>query len=77
MDQNLYLAKSDPIKYPQKSCNTCKGYGLIHVKVSIKCKHCCKSEDPTKYSICCYCENTKNRGPYVECNICLGSGSPH
>jgi len=77
MDQNLYLAKSDPIKYPQKSCNTCKGYGLVRIKASINCKHCYNDKFPQKYTICCFCENTKKRGPYVECNICLGSGEFH
>ena len=74
MTSNIYLAKLDPTKHTKKSCTTCQGYGLVRVKVSIKCIHC---YDPKKYSICCYCENTIKMGPYEECNVCLGSGSFH
>lgn len=77
MTSNIYLAKSDPTKDIKKSCTACQGHGLVRVKVSIKCMHCYDPENPQKYSICCYCENTKTRGSYVECNICLGSGSSY
>ena len=77
MTRNLYLAKSDSHTYAKKSCNTCKGCGVVRIKENIKCTHCYNDKFPKKYSICCYCENAIKMGPYEECNICLGSGEFH
>ena len=62
----------------KETCEKCKGAGLIKETQKNICIHCYDSKFPNKYSICCYCENTKHKnGCYNECNVCSGSGETH
>ena len=47
-------------------CNICAGWGLVKQKKLFSCTKCDSS--------CCFCENKKYKGYYVECEICAGSG---
>ncbi len=50
-------------------CNKCNGIGLCERKDTFECHNCKNS----KYKNCYLCENV-NKGIYIECNKCFGSG---
>mgnify|MGYP001177730069 FL=1 len=50
-------------------CNECNGIGLCKRKGTFKCHNCKNS----KYKNCYLCENA-NKGIYIECNKCFGTG---
>ena len=56
--------------YPS-SCKTCNGWGVKKITNSTVCD--C-SQNKLLYSVCCYCQNLKQYGNYVECDKCLGTG---
>ena len=53
------------------SCETCEGSGLIKNNDVIVCD--C-SRNQITYIVCCYCQNGKKYGNYVECKKCWGTG---
>jgi len=52
------------LKNDNKSCEICKGWGIVKSAIKDTCS--CTS-------VCVDCEN-KDKTPYIECKICLGSG---
>jgi len=55
----------------KSKCYQCSGSGFIIRKEPFKCKNCEKNE---KIRVCYLCENVE-RGKYVECNKCYGTGN--
>tara|TARA_B100001057_G_scaffold494433_2_gene591008 strand:- start:2186 stop:2491 length:306 start_codon:yes stop_codon:yes gene_type:complete len=53
----------------KKQCEKCKGVGLIKRTKKFICNNC----NENKLFRCYLCENVQ-RGPYIECNICFGTG---
>ena len=51
----------------QRRCLLCNGIGLIKRNKPFKCNNCNNKG-------CYLCENA-NKGLYIECNKCLGSGT--
>ena len=54
----------------KKRCNLCNGIGLIMREKPFQCRNCINN---TKHTTCFLCENA-NRGFYIECTNCYGSG---
>ena len=73
MTHTLYLAKSST---NTTSCSKCNGYGMVKSEKNNQCNHCYNPNLPNKYTVCCFCENMKNKnGIYKECSKCIGTGS--
>ena len=53
----------------KKRCDKCEGIGLVKRIKEFICNNC----NENKLFRCYLCENVQ-RGPYIECNICFGTG---
>ncbi len=57
-------------KYRTIKCFTCNGIGIVKRTKKDECNHCKDNIN----SQCCFCEYKLFRGPYRECEECVGIG---